>query len=356
MAAPLFERMTVIGLGLIGSSIARAAHERGIAETIVGCDQNEVTLAFGRKQGFINVAAYNPAIAVSGSQLVVIATPPSTLESVAQQIAGHLAQGALVIDTCSVKRIAVEAIEPLLPQYVEFVPTHPIAGSEQTGVSAGRADLFEGKRIIVTPHEPLQEYSLQRINNLWAKMGAKVEGMPPHIHDMVYGYVSHLPQLLAFAYGAPLGHPSMALKEGSTLARFLRLGGSSPVLWSDIFHFNKDNILNGLDEYLNVISHVYNELGNAPEGEGKAENDILVRTVLFPRIAASCLVTTVMNAERKAGFPFARYAGTGFADFTCPALSEPDESIEKISEHSHALRPILGRYIDELTRRRKLFL
>lgn len=352
MAPPLFERMTVIGLGLIGSSIARAAHERKIAATIVGCDQNEMTLAYGRKQGFIDIAAYNPAVAVKDSQLVVIATPPSTLESVGRQIAEHLSEGALVIDTCSVKRVATEALGKRLPAQVQFIPTHPIAGSEHTGVSGGRADLFEGKRIIITPDEPLQSSSMQLINQLWERMGARVEGMPPHVHDLVYAYVSHLPQLLAFACVAPMGNLSVPPRTGSTLARFLRLGGSSPLLWSDIFNYNKDNVQKGLDEYLDVLSHIYGELGRAPEGEGKQEDDILVRTVLFPRIAASCLITTVMNAERKAGFPFARYTGTGFADFTSPATSAPDEEMEKISAHSRALRAIVKDYIDELIRRR----
>jgi cyclohexadieny/prephenate dehydrogenase len=352
MAPPLFERITIIGLGLIGSSIARAAHERGVAETVVGCDQNEITLSYGRKQGFIDVAAYDPAVAVKGSQLVVIATPPSTLESVGRQIAGSLEKGALVIDTCSVKRIAAEALGRQLPDHIDFIPTHPIAGSEHTGISAGRADLFEGKRIIITPEQPLQGESMQKVNSLWEKMGARVEGMPPHIHDMVYAYVSHLPQLLAFACAAPMGHLSAPPKAGSTLAKFLRLGGSSPLLWSDIFNYNKDNVLRGLDEYLDVLTHIYGELGRAPDGEGTKENDILVRTVLFPRIAASCLVTTVMNAERKAGFPFARYTGTGFADFTVPATVDPDAEMEKISEHGLALRAILQAYIDEIIRRR----
>ncbi|NBX03435.1 MAG: prephenate dehydrogenase/arogenate dehydrogenase family protein, partial [Alphaproteobacteria bacterium] len=233
MPAPVFERITIIGLGLIGSSIARAVRANKLAETIVGCDQNELSIAYARAQGFIDVAAHDATIAVQGSDLVILATPPSTLESLTEKIAPHLARGCMVMDMCSVKRMAMDAIATHLPMHVDFVPTHPIAGSEQTGVSAGRADLFDKKRIIVTPNEPLQGDTLTKVNNFWQGMGARVEGMPPHLHDMVYGYVSHLPQLLAFSLSAPLG-ASVATGEGDeTFARFTRLSGSSPALWSD---------------------------------------------------------------------------------------------------------------------------
>lgn len=348
-----FERITIIGLGLIGSSIARAAHKHKLAQTIVGCDTNEVSMAFARKQGFIDVASYNAAAAVMESQLVIIATPPITYSEISRVIAPKLAHGVIVMDTASVKRPAMEAIARYLPMHAQFVPTHPIAGSEQSGVSAGRADLFKKKRIIVTPDEPLQGEVLEKINSFWQAMGARVEGMPPHIHDMVYAYVSHLPQFLAFASTSCLAGVIQDMQTSPVLSKFMRLGGSNPGLWGEIFEYNKDNLLIALNEYLNVISHVHDELIDAPDDAPQGDDDRLARSVLFPRIAASCLITTIMQAERKAGFPFARYAGTGLEDFTAPATQAPDADIEQISHQSAAVAPILRQFIGELASKRQ---
>lgn len=349
-AFPLFDRVTIIGLGLIGSSIARAAHEHGIANTIIGCDSNEVSLAYGRKQGFIDVAAYDPATAVAESQLVILAAPTPALGEIARLIAPNLMHGAIVMDVASVKRAAIAAISVHLPEHVHFVPAHPIAGSEATGASAGRADLFQGKRIIITPDAPPEGELLQTVNSFWQRLGARVEGMPPALHDMVYAYVSHLPQLLAFGVKAPVGDVAA---PGETLSRFLRLSSSSPELWAGIFSLNQDNLLNALDDYLNVIKHIHDELLDAPEDAPNERDETLARTRLFPRIVASCLVTTVMNAEKKAGFPFARFAGTGFADMTAPAIEAPDEDIERISNQFQAVRPVLREFIDKLIEKRR---
>jgi cyclohexadieny/prephenate dehydrogenase len=346
----LFERITIIGLGLIGSSIARAAREYKLAETIVACDPNEVSLAFARKQGFIDTATQNAAAAVADSDLVIIATPPSTLHSVALEIAPRLKPGAIVMDTCSVKQFAIDSILPCLPKNVDFLPAHPIAGSEQSGVSAGRANLFDKKRIIVTPDDPSQKsHVLQQITTFWQAMGARLEGMPPHLHDMIYAYVSHLPQVLAFVATRPLMAQSSLFDNDQTLQKFTRLSGSDVTLWVDICLTNRAYIVTALDRYMDVIIHIIRELKGAPEGNADLANDTLIKTVLFPRVAASCLVSTVMEAEKKAGFSFARYAGNGFADFTYPATHPPEEDIENISNHYSGMMDVLARYVEELT-------
>jgi cyclohexadieny/prephenate dehydrogenase len=333
----IFEQVTIIGLGLIGSSIARALRDNDFAGTIVGCDQNELSVAYARSHKFIDTGTSDPKTAVKGSQLVILATPPSTLGTVTKQMAPGLRQGAIVMDTASVKQSAMDAIAVHLPTHAVFVPAHPIAGSEQSGIAAGRADLFKKKRVIVTPSDPLPDHLLQVINSFWTGMGARVEGMPAPLHDMVYAYVSHLPQLLSFAAAKTIGTHPPALES------FLRLSKSNPALWIDIFSANKENIIKALDRYLDVISHIKNELSQAPEPKG-GDNPTLVREVLFPRIAASCLVTTAMTAEKQAGFSFARYAGTGFADFISPAAGMPDENIEQISGHHEAVAAVLHKY------------
>lgn len=344
---PLFDKITIIGLGLIGSSIARAVHDRNLANHIVGCDHNEISLAYGRKHGFIDSAASDPATAVSGCELIILATPPSSLSDIAAAIAPHLKQGAIVMDVASVKQPAIDAIAPHMPEGVYFMPAHPIAGSEQSGISAGRTDLFERKSVIITPDEPSNSHQLQQITAFWRSLGARVEAMPAHMHDLVYAYVSHLPQLLAFAAA-----PCVKADDGEddpTLHKFLRLSHSSPALWLELFLLNRDNLLMVLERYIDVILHIEHELAQAPDEKPDEADEILARTQLFPRIAASCMITTLMEAEKKAGLSFARYAGTGFADFTFPASQPPEDDIERISGQYQAVQIVLTDYIQRLT-------
>jgi cyclohexadieny/prephenate dehydrogenase len=343
----LFDRITIIGLGLIGSSIARAAHGRMIAKTIVAFDHNEVTLAYARKHDFISLGTTQMQEAVQASQLVIIATPPTTLGDMAEAIAPHLAKGCIVMDVCSVKQAAIDQIAPHLPQHALYIPAHPIAGSEQSGVAAGRADMFEKKRVVVCPSDPKQDMALSSVTEFWNLLGARVEAMPAAVHDVIYAYVSHLPQLLAFAASAPL--KKHFDDENDLLQKFLRLSSSNPDLWTEIFVLNKDNIIQALDRYLDVIAHVIEEFAQAPDDEPSTKADAeLALTALFPRIAASCLITTVMEAEKKARIPFARYAGSGFADFTYPASQPPEGDMESISNQYKDVAKVLKQYTKKL--------
>jgi len=343
---PLFDKITIIGLGLIGSSIARATYERNVAHRITGCDRNEVSLAYGRKHGFIDTASHNPLTAVAGSDLIILATPPSALGEIAEAIAPNLKPGAIIMDTASVKQPAIDAIAPHVPKGVHFLPAHPVAGSEKTGVSGGRSNLFSRKFVILTPDEPSDTPALQQATAFWKALGARVDAMPAALHDIVYAYVSHLPQLLAFAAAPCL--QAYRTEDNATLQKFLRLSGSSPASWSDIFLLNRNDMLVALDRYLDVIHHIEKELAQAPDEPPKKADDRLAHTTLFPRIAASCLVTTLMEAEKKAGFSFACYAGTGFADFTAAASQAPEEDIERISWQYKAIRQVLGEYTQRL--------
>ena len=347
MSQHLFHRITIIGLGLIGSSIARAVHEKNIAGTIVGYDRNEISLAYGRKHGFINIATSDIQDSVKDSDLIIIATPPSTLENIAKAIAPALKTGCIVMDVCSVKEAAIAAIAPQLPAGVHFIPAHPIAGSEHSGIAAGRPDLFERKRVVITPEESqLQTPVILRASDFWKVMGARVEAMPAHLHDMIYAYVSHLPQLLTFAVGNIIKSDSKP--ETELLQKFRRLSHSNTEMWAEIFLLNKDNIIRALNRYLDAITHITKELSEAPEGTINKMDKNLASTALFPRIVASCLITTVMEAEKKSGFPFARFAGSGFADFTYPASQPPEGDIESIANQYQAVQAILNVYIDRL--------
>lgn len=341
-----FQRISIIGLGLIGSSIARAAHEHKLASHIVGCDTNADSLAFAKKEGFINGSSTNPAEAVKDCDLVILACPPATLEEVAAAIAPSLKPGAIVMDTVSVKSPAIAAINTYLPGGIDFIPAHPIAGSEKSGVAAGSATLFSGKRVILTPPEMRDDANIRSVMTFWEAMGARVEAMPPDVHDLIYAYVSHLPQLLAFAVAPMLTGYTQKGYEG--LQKFTRLCASEPRMWSEIYTLNKYNILKALDRYLDVIHHIKSELQNAPEDSPEQRDEALAKTALLPRIIASCLITTVMEAEKQAGAPFARYAGPGFADFTYPATSAPEDDIERISNQYRLVAELLGDFAQRL--------
>jgi len=351
MVSPfLFERITIIGLGLIGSSIALAVRQNKLAETVVGCDNSETALAYARSKNMIDVAMHDLKTAVRDSDLVIISTSPSAMESVSEQIAPTLKKGALVMDTASVKLPIMNAISRHLPSHVDFVPAHPVAGSEQSGGKAGKKDLFNNRRVVVTPNEPLQENMLQTVTSFWSKMGARVEGVPPDMHDRLYAYVSHLPHLLAFAAKKLIEDD----ENNKKLQKFLRISSSDTAMWAEIFHLNRDNLLTALDRYLDALWHINGELSRAPSEEKSATDTQLVHGVLFPRLASSCLVTTTMEAEKKDGFSYARYAGTGFADFISPVISEPEPEIEQISQHYLPMLELLQNYITELKKLREL--
>lgn len=340
MKHSLFDRIAIIGLGLIGGSIARAVRKSHVADIIVGCDINSESLHVARAQKIIDMATTDPKIAVAECQLVIIAAPLSALEPIAKRMAPGLAKEVLVMDTASVKQYVMHAVAPHLPNDVRFVPSHPIAGSEQSGIAASRDNLFAKKRVIITPGEPLESTVLQKINGFWSALGARVDAMPPDIHDHVYAHVSHLPQLLAFAcrrLGIGTHDPE--------LTAFTRLQSSNPALWSEIWALNANYMLPALDRYVDATAHIAHELKQAPESADQPQNIPASTARLFARVAASCLITTVMEAEKNAGVPFARYAGSGMADFTSPAMQPPEADIENISHQSAAVAALLDRYI-----------
>ncbi len=347
-AAIVFDQIGIIGLGLVGSSIARAVRKHHLSEFIVGCDNNDTTLAYARSHNFIDTGVRDPALAANGSQLVIIATPPSSLGRIAKEIAPNLQPGTIVMDTASVKHAVMEMMGAHLPVHTNFVPSHPVAGSELSGISYGSDTLFQRRRIIVTPNEALPREVLQAVTSFWVGMGARIEAMPAAMHDRIYAYISHLPHLLAYAARDAIGSETID-PEDVALQKFLRLSASRVTLWSEIFSLNKDNLLMALEHYLSALQQIEEELSSAPENAGETPvDDALVRTVLFPRIAASCLITAVIDAEKQTGLSFARYAGRGFADFTFAASSPPEEDIETISNHHRAVCRVVGEYAARL--------
>lgn len=325
----MFDRIAILGFGLIGSSLARALRERAPSMHIAAFDTSAATLETAVKTGIAQSQHAHAGQAAQGAQLVIIASPPASFGTLAADIAPFLAEGAIVTDTGSVKRHAITAITPSLPKHVHFVPGHPIAGSEQRGIAAGRADLFAGKRMLLTPQEAqLKSDAVTEVRKFWELAGARVEFMPAELHDRIYAYVSHLPQLVAFACDQPM--KDLPAPADETQQRFTRLMKSDPTLWAEICLANADYVGEAIDDFSSFASQMAGELSETPAAGGA---DAAQVAVLFPRVVATCLIATASLLQEITGVHPARYAGSGFADMTAPALSDPEAALSAISSH-----------------------
>lgn len=347
---PAFRRVAILGFGLIGASLARAIRKAGLGGQITAYDASAESLRYGKEQNMIDETAAAAADAAREADLVLIATPPAAFGNIAQNIGVSLKRGALVMDMGSVKEAAMQAIAPHLPATVDYIPAHPIAGREQSGAQAGVDSLFEGRRVIITPAPGAREHALHTAMLFWQALGSKPEAMPADLHDVIYATVSHLPQLAAFA-AAPLVHIHRSESGAFPLfARFTRLCDSSPDLWAQIFALNAKPLLVVLQTYLQGVYQILSELREHHEEKAdiSPEEMAYCRMVLFPRIAASCLVGAVMTTERQINLPLARYAGSGFADVACPALEEPEENLKQISNYPLQIAEMLEEFMGAL--------
>ena len=201
-AEPLFRRVALIGIGLIGSSLARAIRRGSkagpIAAEIVGHAKTESTRAKALELGLVDEAFESPAEAVAGADLVVICTPIGTYAEIGAAIGPALAPGTIVSDVGSVKQAVIRDLGPVMPEGVHLVPAHPIAGTEHSGPEAGFAELFEGRWVVLTPPPGADEAAVEKVAELWRRCGSLVEIMEPSHHDMVLAITSHLPHLIAY--------------------------------------------------------------------------------------------------------------------------------------------------------------
>ena len=252
MAGPVFERMTVIGCGLIGSSVARAARVHAAVGAIVACDSSQVVRDRVLELGIADAVVADPAEAVKDADLVVLAVPPGSIGTVAAACAPGLKPGAILTDVGSVKGAIGEAMVAAAPEGVFVVPGHPIAGTEFSGPDAGFAELFHGRWTILTPlagKDAAYAAAVDRLTAFWEAMGARVELMDERHHDLVLAVTSHLPHLIAYnivGTAADLEEVTQAevMKYSAGGFRdFTRIAASDPVMWRDVFILNKDAVL-----------------------------------------------------------------------------------------------------------------
>ena len=255
MADPIFQRLALIGIGLIGSSIARGAKAFGLARRIVICDADQQALARAAELGLGDVYESDPARAVAQADGVILCTPVGTLASLAAAIAPALKPGTVLSDVGSTKQSVMRDVAPLVPEGVAFVPGHPIAGTEFSGPDAGTADMFQGRWCLLTPSATTDEAAVLKIEALWHGLGARTARMDAPHHDRVLAIVSHLPHLLAFTICGTADDLADETKQevlqfaASGFRDFTRIAASDPVMWRDIFLNNKEALLEMLARF-----------------------------------------------------------------------------------------------------------
>ena len=256
MAEPAFQRLALIGVGLIGSSVARAARERGaLAAEVVGYAHRPETRARVRELGIVDRVADTLEEAVEGADCIMLCTPVGTYAEIAQAIAPHLAPDSILTDVGSTKASVLRDVGPLVPAGVHFVPAHPLAGTEQSGPEAGFATLFDGRWCLLTPSPGTDEAAVERVETLWRRMGSRVTRMDAIHHDRVLAIVSHLPHLIAFTICGTADdlqdetHDEVLEFAASGFRDFTRIAASDPTMWRDVFLNNRDALLEMLARF-----------------------------------------------------------------------------------------------------------
>ncbi len=254
---PLFQRLVLVGIGLIGSSVARIAMEkREIATEIVANARTQATLDRVMQLGIADRVELDPARAVAGADCVMLCAPVGAYAALAEAIAPHLAPGCIVTDVGSTKQSVIRDVGPLIPAGVHFVPAHPVAGTEYSGPDAGFTTLFQGRWCLLTPPPGTDETAVEKVSELWRRCGSMVESMEAGHHDRVLAIVSHLPHLIAFticntAEGLEDESRQEVLKfSASGFRDFTRIAASDPVMWRDIFLNNREALLEMLARFM----------------------------------------------------------------------------------------------------------
>ncbi len=260
MTAPMFDRVALIGLGLIGSSLALAMRRKGLAGRISGHARSARTRAAALDIGFVDEVHETPENAAKDADLVVLCTPLGAYGAVMEAMRGSLKTGAIVSDVGSVKKAVVDVLTPLVPDGVHLVPAHPIAGTEQSGPHAGFAELFEGRWCVITPVAGVARDATARIEALWRACGCDVERMTPTHHDRVLAITSHIPHLIAYnIVGTAADVEEVSDQEVMKYAAggfrdFTRIAASDPTMWRDVFLNNREAVLEMLGRFTEDLS------------------------------------------------------------------------------------------------------
>jgi len=280
-AKPIFERLALIGVGLIGSSIARAARAEGVVRSIVATARSGATRRRVAELGIADQVTETNAAAVAGADLVIVCVPVGQCGAVAAEIGAHLKPGATISDVGSVKSSVIKDMGPHLPAGIHFVPAHPVAGTEHSGPDAGFAELFVNRWCILTPPDGADADAVERLAAFWRALGANVETMSAEHHDLVLAITSHVPHLIAYSIvGTADDLQTVTRSEVMKFSAggfrdFTRIAASDPTMWRDVFLHNKDAVL----EVLGRVNEDVSALARAIRwGDGDALFNLFTRT------------------------------------------------------------------------------
>lgn len=249
-----FNKVAIIGVGLIGGSLAQVLRRDGLAKEIIGVGRGLPNLEAAKRLGIVDSYTQDIAKGVEGADLVVVAVPVLKIAETIRQAAGHLKRGCIVTDVGSVKGDVIEEVEPLVPDGVHFVAGHPIAGTEHSGAEAAFPTLYVGRKCILTPTEKTDPGALDKVRRVWEATGARVVVMDAAQHDMILAAVSHLPHMIAYTLVNTVGDmedsgiDALGYSAGG-FRDFTRIASSSPEMWSDICAMNREQILNTIDGF-----------------------------------------------------------------------------------------------------------
>lgn len=274
-------RIALIGVGLIGSSLARVLRRESMAGEIVGCARTEATRARIVELGLVDRAEADAGAAVEGADLVVLCTHLGAYAEIGAAIAPHLKDGAIVTDVGSVKRAVIETLSPLLPGGVHLIPAHPVAGTEFSGPDAGFAELFDGRWCILTPPEGADPDAVETVAAMWRSAGMTVEIMEAAHHDMILALTSHLPHAIAYTIVDTATELESDLRaevikySAGGFRDFTRIAASNPEFWRDVFLANREAVLEVLGRFSEDLSTLRKAIRR---GDGAALDDLFTRT------------------------------------------------------------------------------
>jgi cyclohexadieny/prephenate dehydrogenase len=251
----MFERIALIGLGLIGSSLAHVVRREKLARHIAGHAQSQKTRAKAVELGLVDSIHATAAEAVRGADLVILCVPVGANRAVAEEIGPEIEPGAIVTDAGSVKGSVIADVGPYLKPGVQFIPGHPVAGTEHTGPEAGFAELFENRWVILTPLPGADPDAVDRLKTFWAACGSNIEIMDAEHHDLVLAITSHIPHLIAYNIVGTAAHLGEVTQRevikfsAGGFRDFTRIAASDPVMWRDVFLNNRDAVLEMLGRF-----------------------------------------------------------------------------------------------------------
>ena len=277
----MFKKICIIGCGLIGSSLARAIKKNNLAEKIVSSNRSDAVNKKVIELKIVDDSSSDTKKMADGSDLVVIATPLSSYEDVISKIKNSLKDGVILTDVGSVKENIINLIEKNIPESISWIPSHPIAGTEESGPEAGFSELFQNRWCILTPSKKAKEKDINLLQTFWEKVGSKVDIMQAKQHDYILSITSHIPHLIA--YNIVNTSLNVQNEKESTIVKysagglrdFTRIAASNPIMWRDVFIQNKKNTSKMIDQFIKNLEDLKKAIENE---DGKKLEQIFTKT------------------------------------------------------------------------------